>query len=212
MILHMRRDVRVVEGARLESVCRGNSTVGSNPTLSAIPQAECFRRTPHRLASARVRDPRVRNARRKNSAAARRVALIGMPRARGNRFGWHRENIPAPPVWYGSEPRVPAAGSNATVSPTRIRRSMLLCATAGQAIRITARPAGSFPPPPWSLNSGALDRSTSGSTRSCCCLTRIEPRPGWPGTWPIGEQRCRSALRPRGQSYRYPSRSRRYFA
>ncbi len=33
-----RRDVRVVEGARLESVCRGNSTVGSNPTLSeSIP-------------------------------------------------------------------------------------------------------------------------------------------------------------------------------
>ena len=32
-----RRDVRVVEGARLESVCRGNSTVGSNPTLSARP-------------------------------------------------------------------------------------------------------------------------------------------------------------------------------
>ena len=32
-----RRDVRVVEGARLESVCRGNSTVGSNPTLSANP-------------------------------------------------------------------------------------------------------------------------------------------------------------------------------
>ena len=31
-----RRDVRVVEGARLESVCGGNSTVGSNPTLSAI--------------------------------------------------------------------------------------------------------------------------------------------------------------------------------
>ena len=31
-----RRDGRVVEGARLESVCRGNSTVGSNPTLSAI--------------------------------------------------------------------------------------------------------------------------------------------------------------------------------
>ena len=31
-----RRDGRVAEGARLESVCRGNSTVGSNPTLSAI--------------------------------------------------------------------------------------------------------------------------------------------------------------------------------
>ena len=30
------RDVRVVEGARLESVCGGNSTVGSNPTLSVI--------------------------------------------------------------------------------------------------------------------------------------------------------------------------------
>jgi len=30
-----RRDGRVVEGARLESVCRGNSTEGSNPSLSA---------------------------------------------------------------------------------------------------------------------------------------------------------------------------------
>ena len=30
-----RRDGREAEGARLESVCRGNSTVGSNPTLSA---------------------------------------------------------------------------------------------------------------------------------------------------------------------------------
>jgi integrase len=35
LIPFVRRDVRVVEGARLESVCRGNSTVGSNPTLSA---------------------------------------------------------------------------------------------------------------------------------------------------------------------------------
>ena len=34
-----RRDVRVVEGARLESVCRGNSTEGSNPSLSASSQA-----------------------------------------------------------------------------------------------------------------------------------------------------------------------------
>jgi len=31
-----RRDGRVVEGARLESVCRGNPTEGSNPSLSAI--------------------------------------------------------------------------------------------------------------------------------------------------------------------------------
>ena len=37
-----RRDGRVAEGARLESVCRGNSTVGSNPTLSATPR--CARR------------------------------------------------------------------------------------------------------------------------------------------------------------------------
>ncbi len=31
-----RRDGRVAEGARLESVFRGNSNVGSNPTLSAM--------------------------------------------------------------------------------------------------------------------------------------------------------------------------------
>ena len=30
------RDGRVVEGARLESVYRGNSIMGSNPILSAI--------------------------------------------------------------------------------------------------------------------------------------------------------------------------------
>ena len=30
------RGDRVAEGARLEIVCRGNSTVGSNPTLSAM--------------------------------------------------------------------------------------------------------------------------------------------------------------------------------
>jgi class 3 adenylate cyclase len=40
----------VVEGARLESVCRGNSTVGSNPTLSAI---QFFRRF---LSSLSLRD------------------------------------------------------------------------------------------------------------------------------------------------------------
>ena len=31
----------MVEGARLESVCRGNSTVGSNPTLSATQSLQC---------------------------------------------------------------------------------------------------------------------------------------------------------------------------
>ena len=35
------RDGRVVEGARLESVFRGNSNVGSNPTLSAIYLFAC---------------------------------------------------------------------------------------------------------------------------------------------------------------------------
>src|SRR3954462_4242441 len=35
MSLNRRRDGRVAEGARLESVFRGNSNVGSNPTLSA---------------------------------------------------------------------------------------------------------------------------------------------------------------------------------
>ena len=35
LIPFVRRDGRVVEGARLESVCRGNSTEGSNPSLSA---------------------------------------------------------------------------------------------------------------------------------------------------------------------------------
>ncbi len=31
----------MAEGARLESVFRGNSNVGSNPTLSAIPHPAC---------------------------------------------------------------------------------------------------------------------------------------------------------------------------
>lgn len=35
-VLILWRDVRVVEGARLERVYRGNSIVGSNPTFSAI--------------------------------------------------------------------------------------------------------------------------------------------------------------------------------
>ena len=45
------RDGRVAEGARLESVFRGNSNVGSNPTLSAIflpifrPDGEIGRRS-----------------------------------------------------------------------------------------------------------------------------------------------------------------------
>jgi hypothetical protein len=38
----LRRDGRVVEGARLESVFRGNSNVGSNPTLSAINKSTTY--------------------------------------------------------------------------------------------------------------------------------------------------------------------------
>ena len=42
--IYQRAGVRVVEWARLESVCTGNSTEGSNPSLSAInflPQCIC---------------------------------------------------------------------------------------------------------------------------------------------------------------------------
>jgi hypothetical protein len=42
------RDGRVAEGARLESVFRGNSNVGSNPTLSASTTKLSLRITPHR--------------------------------------------------------------------------------------------------------------------------------------------------------------------
>ena len=47
----------MVEGARLESVCRGNSTEGSNPSLSAIlararlAERAVFRRSAARAAS-----------------------------------------------------------------------------------------------------------------------------------------------------------------
>ena len=36
ILSYLRRDGRVVEGAALEMLYRGNSIVGSNPTLSAI--------------------------------------------------------------------------------------------------------------------------------------------------------------------------------
>src|SRR5262245_53103745 len=41
-----RRDGRVVEGARLESVYRGNSIEGSNPSLSAIFNPTSYREPP----------------------------------------------------------------------------------------------------------------------------------------------------------------------
>src|SRR5262245_59822214 len=53
-----RRDGGVVDRARLESVCRGNSTVGSNPTLSAnfasLTRRSLTVRVVHRRRPARV--------------------------------------------------------------------------------------------------------------------------------------------------------------
>ena len=49
-----RRDVRVVEGARLESVCRGNSTEGSNPSLSANLLSLFFLSISHEINETRV--------------------------------------------------------------------------------------------------------------------------------------------------------------
>ena len=43
----MRRRGRVVEGARLESVYRGDSIVGSNPTVSATTSIGLVRRSPN---------------------------------------------------------------------------------------------------------------------------------------------------------------------
>ena len=42
-MIQLRRGGREVEGARLESVYRGNSIMGSNPILSAIKLARFFR-------------------------------------------------------------------------------------------------------------------------------------------------------------------------
>ena len=42
LLILKRRDVRVVEGARLESVCRGNSTVGSGIGLSSRERRACL--------------------------------------------------------------------------------------------------------------------------------------------------------------------------
>ena len=44
----------MVEGARLESVCRGNSTVGSNPTLSANLFVALFLSISHETNESRI--------------------------------------------------------------------------------------------------------------------------------------------------------------
>ena len=44
LLILKRRDVGAVDQARLESVCRGNSTEGSNPSLSASSQAIKYKR------------------------------------------------------------------------------------------------------------------------------------------------------------------------
>ena len=88
----MRRDVRVVEGARLESVCRGNSTEGSNPSLSAN-QPDLHRRVRgfgrcrcHHVATARERTRGLQEPDRAFHRRWRQVHVslrrrqIGMPR------------------------------------------------------------------------------------------------------------------------------------
>jgi hypothetical protein len=47
----------VVEGARLESVCRGNSTVGSNPTLSAPFSSQFFLSISAEIVNTRMLSP-----------------------------------------------------------------------------------------------------------------------------------------------------------
>ena len=55
-----RRDGRAAEGARLESVFRGNSNVGSNPTLSASDCRSFVRRTGLRISPAGSRSAHAR--------------------------------------------------------------------------------------------------------------------------------------------------------
>ena len=71
-----RRDVRVVEGARLESVCRGNSTVGSNPhSLRHIrPWRMCLERVDTQCIDSRRRYPTGFEAHRATRRPARRAA------------------------------------------------------------------------------------------------------------------------------------------
>ena len=64
----------MVEGARLESVCRGNSTVGSNPTLSAN-----FSPAKTRLFSTSQQENQSLNQRaRMRRAPFRALAVIGI--------------------------------------------------------------------------------------------------------------------------------------
>ena len=94
-----RRDVRVVEGARLESVCRGNSTVGSNPTLSAnliFEFPEDFSRTcENRFLSAKTHPSPGFPVASRRSLAARSLSDISVrhqcdisPPARGGITSW----------------------------------------------------------------------------------------------------------------------------
>jgi hypothetical protein len=61
----------VVEGARLESVCRGNSTVGSNPTLSARLRRLRRRRLGQRSALAMLDSAAQRRLSRRSRAATK---------------------------------------------------------------------------------------------------------------------------------------------
>src|SRR4051812_46077055 len=114
-----RRGVRVVEGARLESVCRGNSTEGSNPSLSAKFRSASFggarRLLGHRAIRFAHRDlariPRSLVGRRETASRASRDSLsliatwlesLSPPKLRHLRFGNVATGYGPPPVatWY----------------------------------------------------------------------------------------------------------------
>ena len=129
-----RRDVRVVEGARLESVCRGNSTVGSNPTLSAITR---LARWPERRSSGfdrlafrsslSARIPRLRHTRLVRWPAYGLQASIDSRSARRSRHESHFSATLALRVWpwtglqasIDSRPLV-ALGTNPTSPAPRL--------------------------------------------------------------------------------------------
>src|SRR5216117_3433061 len=83
-----RRGVRVAEGARLESVCGGNLTVGSNPTLSAIlpPPETAIPEVsmPRPCTAALLSIILIRAAGPRRDAGAVRGLQAGGPRGRGD--------------------------------------------------------------------------------------------------------------------------------
>ena len=121
-----RRDVRVVEGARLESVCRGNSTVGSNPTLRhprrrrGWPERLAFRPNPrsqstrHRLVSEDGRSDWPSGTPRTAGAMRERARIPALNRTRHRLVSEDGRSD-----WPSGTPRTAAAmraGTNPTLS------------------------------------------------------------------------------------------------